>query len=247
MIPDPIYRLGVSLSQSGHTDRAIPAYRRAAALGFAPTFSWYNLACAYAVIQDPEHAFEALDSLMARGYRQPQALETDTDLASLKADPRFAAVVARARKNAFPCESDPRSREFDFWIGEWDVQDKNSGSRVGTSSVQLILGSCVIFENWTDVFGSSGKSLNSFNRAQGWWQQNWVDDSGVTTDFTNGLLDGNAMVYQSSGKAPDGTNFARRLTFFNLGPDRVRQFSERSTDGGKSWSTEYDFIYLRKK
>ncbi|MEW6208480.1 MAG: hypothetical protein AB1631_08935 [Acidobacteriota bacterium] len=39
----------------------------------------------------------------------------------------------------------------------------------------------------------------------------------------------------------------RRLTFFNLGADRVRQFSERSTDGGKTWAVGYDFTYIRKK
>jgi hypothetical protein len=27
----------------------------------------------------------------------------------------------------------------------------------------------------------------------------------------------------------------------------VRQFSQRSEDGGKTWSVEYDFTYFRKK
>jgi len=36
------------------------------------------------------------------------------------------------------------------------------------------------------------------------------------------------------------------MTLFNLGPDRVRQLSEQTVDGGKTWSTQYDFIYIRK-
>jgi len=32
-----------------------------------------------------------------------------------------------------------------------------------------------------------------------------------------------------------------------LGPDKVRQFSRGSTDGGKTWNVEYDFTYTRKK
>jgi len=27
----------------------------------------------------------------------------------------------------------------------------------------------------------------------------------------------------------------------------VRQFSQGSTDGGKTWNVEYDFTYVRKK
>ena len=36
------------------------------------------------------------------------------------------------------------------------------------------------------------------------------------------------------------------MTFFNLGAKRVRQFAERSTDDGKTWTITVDLIYLRK-
>jgi hypothetical protein len=45
---------------------------------------------------------------------------------------------------------------------------------------------------------------------------------------------------------PDGTKLKRHLQFFKLGPDSVRQFSQGSSDGGKSWQVEYDFTYIRK-
>ena len=51
------------------------------------------------------------------------------------------------------------------------------GVTVGSSSIQLILGSCVIFENWKTPV-SSGKSFNIFNAADGKWHQTWVDDNG---------------------------------------------------------------------
>ena len=37
----------------------------------------------------------------------------------------------------------------------------------------------------------------------------------------------------------------RRLTFTDGGPNAFRQLSERSTDGGATWATEYDFHYRR--
>jgi hypothetical protein len=44
-----------------------------------------------------------------------------------------------------------------------------------------------------------------------------------------------------SGKA-----LIRRLRFYNLGADRVRQLSEGSEDSGKTWTVEYDFTYNRE-
>ena len=46
---------------------------------------------------------------------------------------------------------------------------------------------------------------------------------------------------------PTGLALYRHLQFFKLREDGVRQFSQGSTDGGKTWSMEYDFTYVRKK
>ena len=34
--------------------------------------------------------------------------------------------------------------------------------------------------------------------------------------------------------------------FFNLGANRVRQLSEATADGGKTWTVNYDLIYTRR-
>jgi hypothetical protein len=39
----------------------------------------------------------------------------------------------------------------------------------------------------------------------------------------------------------------RRLTFYNLDVNKVRQFAEITKDNGATWSTEYDLEYRRKK
>jgi hypothetical protein len=163
----------------------------------------------------------------------------------LREDARFVARTARARANAFPCMTAPHARDFDFWIGEWTVRDP-SGTQVGASSIQLILGQCVILENWTDGGGRSGKSINVFNREKQKWQQTWVDDRGGVIEFVNGELKAGAMSFEAEVLVPDGTKQKRRLTFFPLAPDQVRQFSEGSSDGGKTWFVEYDFLYTRK-
>jgi len=44
-----------------------------------------------------------------------------------------------------------------------------------------------------------------------------------------------------------GPALKRHLQFIPTGSDKVRQFSRGSTDGGKTWTVEYDFTYTRKK
>ena len=36
------------------------------------------------------------------------------------------------------------------------------------------------------------------------------------------------------------------MTFFNLGPDKVRQFFEKSADGGRTWQRSWDLLYTRR-
>jgi len=240
-------RLGASWSSLARWDDAIAAYRRAEALAGQPIFVQYNMACAYARSARPDSALAVLDRVMNGGYRQPGALQSDPDFASLKADPRFAALVERADRNARPCAFTPESRQFDFWIGDWEVHDNQRGHAVvGASHVDLILGECVIFENWSGGFGGHGKSLNAWNRACGCWQQSWMDDAGTVTLYSDGHLVNDAMVLVADKDRPAAQGGMRRLSFFKLGKDRVRQLAESSTDGGRTWSTTYDFDYIRK-
>jgi hypothetical protein len=44
----------------------------------------------------------------------------------------------------------------------------------------------------------------------------------------------------------DTTTIMQRLTFYNLGKDKVRQHGESSNDGGKTWKTSFDLEYRRK-
>ena len=56
------------------------------------------------------------------------------------------------------------------------------------------------------------------------------------------------MSFVGDVPAPNGQlgRIPVRLTFFNLGKDSVRQFSEVSADSGKTWTTNYDLTYVRR-
>jgi len=68
----------------------------------------YNLGCTAALRGDRAAALDWLGQAVAHGYPRPESLERDSDLKSLRGSPAFAAIVARARKNAEAVSSSPR-------------------------------------------------------------------------------------------------------------------------------------------
>jgi tetratricopeptide (TPR) repeat protein len=73
---------------------AIPAFEKAVELGYGlPQNNAYNIACAYALAGDRDHALAWLKRALDMAYLDLDSLRTDPDLASVRSDPRFAALV----------------------------------------------------------------------------------------------------------------------------------------------------------
>lgn len=237
-------RLGGALHWLGKYGEAVGALEKAAGILRGPVVM-YNLACAHARAGNKDKAFEWLNKSAATGFVKTTSLNADEDLASLRDDARFAELLKTADKAARPCMHAPEHRQFDFWVGVWDVQ--MGGQPAGTNTVERILDGCVLYENWAGAGGGgTGKSFNFYNSATGKWQQTWVSSTGGVLELHGEFKDGK-MLYAGESKLPDGTKVSERLTFFDLGPDRVRQFWEQSRDGGKTWTVAFDGMYLRKK
>ena len=154
------------------------------------------------------------------------------------------AAPARQRTPPRDCSSRPESRQMDFWAGEWDVTAQ--GRKVASSRIERSVGDCVIFESYTQPDGYIGRSINFYDASLGRWRQTWADSAGGASEFTGVYKDG-AMRFEGETHLADGRKVLRRMTVYNLGPDRVRQQSDRSVDGGKTWAVAYDFVYVRKK
>lgn len=160
----------------------------------------------------------------------------------------FVKTVAAQQ---LPC-SNPVYRQFDFWIGEWEAFGKN-GQKAGDSKISLVLDSCIILEEWTSASVNrglrfAGKSFNTYNAVTKQWQQTWVDNTGGSTEYPEGKFDNRKIILLTKPFPFSRDTLAiRRLTFFDLDMNKVRQLGEISKDNGMSWATEYDLEYRRKK
>jgi tetratricopeptide (TPR) repeat protein len=237
------------LNKIGENDKAIEAFEKGRALGLPPQFAEYRIAVVFVSKKDKDKAFEHLEKAAQNGLGQPEQLSADPDLADLKSDARFAKILEEVTHNQKPCASTTENRQFDFWLGEWRVVTTQGETPAGDSKIELILGDCVVQENWTSGgnAGYSGKSYNIYNAALKRWEQYWVDNAGGNIFFYGGLKDGVMDYWTDEIPQPDGKKLKRHLLIIKLNPDTVRQFSRGSNDDGKTWFVEYDFTYNRKK
>ena len=104
------------------------------------------------------------------------------------------AVDCPAQQPA-PCSA-PQHRQFDFWIGDWEVKNA-AGNVTGTNRIESILGGCVIRENWQGTQGPSGTSLNLY-APDGEWPREWVDSQGNLLELHGGLEEGKMVMREPS-------------------------------------------------
>jgi hypothetical protein len=138
----------------------------------------------------------------------------------------------------------PEHRQFDFWLGTWDVMQNDKPA--GVNRITSDLKGCVLVEQWTAASGGRGTSLNFYDRNDRSWHQTWIDQQGGALRLKGGLR-GAHMVLESA-PAPDakGVPTVQRITWSPRSGGGLRQHWESSADGGKTWTTAFDGLYVRK-
>ncbi len=144
---------------------------------------------------------------------------------------------------ASPCAK-KSFREFDFWVGEWEVRDAD-GKFAGANRISNEENGCAIIERWKSASGGTGQSLNYFDPAANRWKQEWIG-LGLLLHMEGGLRDG-AMTMEGPLQYISQNRVTRlRGIWTPLADGRVRQQFEESVDDGKTWSPWFDGYYTRR-
>ncbi len=142
-----------------------------------------------------------------------------------------------------PACATPEHRQFDFWVGAWDVYATGTGNMVARSLIERRYNGCAIRENWMPLRGQGGGSFSAWRPGARNWRQTWVDSSGGWVEFT-GRMEGDAMVL--TGLWPgvaNGRDGLVRMRYTREPDGAVRQHGQVSTDNGATWTNSFDFTY----
>ena len=240
--------LGLSYLNLGRIDAAADAYGKALALDPNLPRAVVGVARVAIARGDTKNAIAGLTRARDAGIPVLQFVRNGAGFDALvKKDAEFARFVDTLR----PCAG-PEYRQFDFWLGEWDVFNP-AGQKIGTSSITSTNDGCVVFENWRDARGGTGNSFNYYETTTKRWHQFWVNSNGnaaplsaaadgTPMPMSGGLVNG-AMVLQS----PAGVKPLNRWSWSKVEGGKVRQHAEQSDDDGATWRTTFDGMYVKAK
>jgi hypothetical protein len=166
----------------------------------------------------------------------------------------MALSISSAQQNQpAPCSA-AEYKQFDFWVGEWNVFEfKNGqpGAPQGASRINRIFGGCAIQEEFLDASGRViGRSLNAYWAQDRLWHQMYVDGLGQVIRLSGKLENGVMML---SGEYPSqrtaGLIIKQRIgwSIVENDPNRVRQHWQVSPDGRQTWQDIFDGLYVRKR
>lgn len=146
------------------------------------------------------------------------------------------------------CRSDAKFREQDFTLGSWDVY--TGDRKTDEVNMSLILNDCVIEEHWKRADGrptGNGIGLFNYSRLLGSWGYTWATDDGAATVFRGNLAKPGEMLYVTEKPLPGGKVRLRHWMLTLMPDGTIRELATGTEDGGKTWTTDYDLKWVRRK
>jgi hypothetical protein len=144
------------------------------------------------------------------------------------------------------CSTNAESRQLDYWLGDWKIAGPGAGSNA-TSRVHLALDGCMVVESWDGGRGHTGENMFGYSADDKSWQGMFVDNQGRVHVFVQGKVASGSAEFSGPSRGANGTTILNRVRIIRIGPDKVEQIWEKSSDNGATWATDFHGEYLRKK
>lgn len=236
------YRLGVALLEAGEVERALGILAPMAERAGAHPFVFFQVGRAHVAAGRVAAALPWLQRAADAGLAPPP-IEDDALFAGGAGDGRLADVLEALRRNREPCTVDPARRQFDFWVGTWDVHAPD-GSYAGRNAIEPVNDGCALVERWSGAGGSTGTSLTYYDPLTRTWRQYWVASNGSVIAL-EGTYNDRVLAMEGWLISKEGDRSPFRGAWSLLEDGRVRQRFEGSADGGQTWSLWFDGYYTR--
>ena len=144
-----------------------------------------------------------------------------------------------------PCAVNPNNRTLDFWLGEWTIAARG-GSPNATSRVTPELDKCMVVERWDGGRGHTGENLFAYSADDKSWHGLFADNQGRVHVFLDGRVAPGSAEFSGPSRGPEGEATLNRVTIHRVSGAHIEQVWEKSSDGGKTWTTVFRGEYTRK-
>lgn len=142
----------------------------------------------------------------------------------------------------YSCMDQAAHRQFDFWVGSWQVTNKDGDKTYGTNTITIEEAGCLLRESWQSASGSTGSSINYFSPADGKWHQHWIDSGSSIITIAGTLVEGSMAMSGDIYYLGEARRAEFRGLWTPLPDGSVRQFFEEQDAKGQ-WQTWFEGFY----
>jgi hypothetical protein len=136
--------------------------------------------------------------------------------------------------------------DFDYLLGDWEFTADNNqyGKMHGYWSAARLEAGKQILDEYR-IVGTKGETyyltttIRAYNSALQQWELVSMDQGTGMQNFGTGHRDGTEMHIEQKFAGPNGTTSSLRIRYYNIGPKSFSWAADRSTDGGKTWTKDF--------
>ena len=243
------FRLGYALHVTGRHEEALSHHVQAVhiTLPALRIDALYNAACACALLGRTDEAIAWLERAVDAGFQDLTQVGRDTDLDSLRADPRFKSIVEGLGKA-------PRLHQWmDFFLGDWIATGADGAARPSLKIERPLEGSHTLLSTsvqprppqpgvpaarWAGVLYPDADTRR--------WVWSYADGMGTRMEFNGERADKGGMRFTGRQYSPAGAGIHIRLTFTPREDGSVAETAEVSDDG-QAWRTHHESSYRPRR
>lgn len=169
-----------------------------------------------------------------------------------------SATAGTEKADSLRCSA-PEQRAFDFWIGSWDVLNRNRRPEGvlfhetgrATNRVYAVVGGCAIVEHWRGRAISRfivGFSLRAWDPASREWRLVllWPTTGKPSFGELRGEFRHGRGEFSLEREGPAGDPVINRFTFSDITANSLRWENATSRDGGRSWTGSWIMEFTRR-
>jgi len=160
------------------------------------------------------------------------------------------ATPVHAQTSSAPKQG--HEHDFDYLLGDWQffATNKQYGKTEGRwSAVRLATGQ--ILDEYRLIDGKGGtiyvtETIRNYNAKSGKWELIGMDGSNGLQDFGTGERVGSEMHIEQRFGVASGKPTTLRIRYYNITPGSFSWNADQSTDGGKTWTKDFQQIEAKR-